>query len=373
MKMKTLVVLISARASFSRIRSVLPELHESSIFEVKIVLMASAAIKKYGRVEEFLEAQGFHVDWKIESQLDAENETSMAKTTGVSIIGLADYLANLRPDGLLVIADRHETIAASICGAFLGIKTIHVQGGERTGNIDDKVRFANSFLSDFHLVSTSESKLKLERCGILSSTIFITGCPSLDFIDSALLTEISSDYFSGVGRQLSEVIEGEFLIVIQHRETTSKLSPGDQVIPTLDVIEHLDIPTIWVWPNSDYGGEEIIREIRKRREKGLLNHVHFEKSFEPEYFINLLNRASCVIGNSSVGIRECSYLGIPAVDIGTRQKSRESGENVISVDFDFAEILKGITLQRGKRYRRNTLYGDGSAARRIRRFCEENL
>lgn len=371
--MKTLVVVISARASYSRIRSVISELASSPIIKIRIVLIASAAIKRYGRVEEFLSAEGFNVDWKIESQFDTENESSMAKTTGVTILGLSDYLANMKPDGVLVIADRHETLAASICGAYLGIKTFHVQGGERTGNIDDRVRFANTFLSDFHLVSNVEAKRILESCGIDSETITVTGCSSLDFIDEAIEKEIPSQYISGVGKELKEIIKKEYLIVMQHCETTAQISPHNQILPTLQAIEELKIPTIWIWPNSDYGGEQIIREIRKKRENGSLSHVHFEKSFEPEIFIKLISEASCVVGNSSVGIRECSYLGIPSLNIGTRQNKRETASNVLTVNFDFREIINGIRMIKGKKFERSFLYGDGKSAKRIKVFLENNL
>jgi len=371
--MKTLVVVISARASYSRIRSVVTELSTSMSVQIRIVLIASAAMKKYGRVQEFLNSQGIQVDWKIESQLDAENISSMAKTTGLAILGLSDYLLNTKPQGLLVIGDRHETIAASICGAYLGIKTFHIQGGERTGNIDDRVRFANTFLSDVHLVSNSSAKENLEDCGIDSHSIIVTGCPSLDFIDSALETDLPSEIISGVGKEIMEIIKDEYVIVIQHSETTSILTPKDQIQPTLRAIQELGIPAIWIWPNSDFGGEEIIREIRRMREAGFLKHVHFEKSFEPELFINLLSRASCIVGNSSVGIRECSYLGVPSVNIGTRQKDRKTAENVMNVEFDYDQILEGIRMIKSHKYERSTLYGDGKSAIRIRNFFESFL
>lgn len=371
--MKTLVVVISARASYSRIRSVVTELSTGVCIQIRVVLIASAAMNKYGRVEEFLNSQGIEVDWKIESQLDAENMSSMAKTTGLAILGLSDYLLNLKPQGLLVIGDRHETLAASICGSYLGIKTFHIQGGERTGNIDDRVRFANTFLSDFHLVSNASAKKNLELCGINTNSIVITGCPSLDFIDSALEADLPPEIISGVGKGLMEVIDGEFLIVLQHSETTSNLAPKNQVLPTLRVINDLEIPTIWIWPNSDFGGEEIIREIRRMREAGSLNHVHFEKSLEPELFIKLLSKASCVVGNSSVGIRECSYLGIPSVNIGTRQNYRDTAENVLHVDFDYDQIMEGIKMRKNHRYERSTLYGDGKSAILIRKFLENSL
>lgn len=371
--MKVLLVVISARASYSRIRSLILQLKESNEIHLKVALMASAAISRYGKVDEFLVSQGVSVDWRIESQFDVENSSSMVKTTANSMLSLADYLCNLQPDGILVIADRHETIAVSICGAYLGIKTFHIQGGERTGNIDDRVRFANSFLSDFHLVANQNAKDILLNCGINAEKIFITGCPSLDFIDTAISRKLPALFNTGVGKELNEVLNTNYAIVIQHCETTSRLSPSDQIRPTLEVIQDLKLPSILIWPNADFGSEEIIREIRKMREKGKLENVHFAKSFEPEIFIKILSNAACIIGNSSVGVRECSFLGIPAVDIGTRQVKRITGENVIHVKFDYEEIRRAVTDLWGRRFRRSTIYGDGNAAFRILECLKETL
>jgi bifunctional UDP-N-acetylglucosamine 2-epimerase / N-acetylmannosamine kinase len=373
MRKKCLVVVVSARASYSRIRSVLLELQKSSKVQVKVVLVASGAMRRYGQIERFLQEDKMTVSWRIESQLDLENSTSMAKTTGLTILGLADYLQNERPDAILVIADRHETIAASICGSYLGIRTFHIQGGERTGNIDDRVRFANSHLSDDHFVTNNSAKNLLEKCGIDGDRIHVTGCPSLDFIEFALEEKNSTFKSLGVGMELEKLEKEEFVIVIQHPETTSELLPEEQISQTVMAIETLGMPALWIWPNSDAGGEEIVRTIRSARERRQLQNVHFRKSFEPKEFIRLLSKSSCVVGNSSVAIRECSFLGIPAVNIGTRQVGRDMADNVVTVDFDASAIVEAVGAQVGRRFPRSLLYGEGNASKKIRVVIEDLL
>lgn len=366
------LTVLSARASYSRVRSVLLALKKNSNLNSHVVLVASAASAKFGKLENFLSTDGIKIDWKVESQSDTSLVSSMVRTTANSMTGISDYIINNEIDGTLIIADRHETIAGSIASAYLGLKTFHLLGGEISGNIDNKVRYANSFLSDFHFVATEKSRINLENCGIPASTIFNTGCPSLDFIPMA--EHVHQDMFNlgGVGIGANYIFNDKYIVVLQHSETTSSLPPRLQVRETIEALEKLKYPTLWIWPNSDQGSEEIIREINQARENGKLKYVHFERSIDPILFLTILKGAQCIIGNSSVAIRECSLLGIPAVNIGGRQNNRECAENVLNVDYNQSLIGDAILTQiQNGLYAPSEIYGDGKAGQRISDLISE--
>lgn len=364
--MTKLLAVVSARASYARAQSVLKSLANSASVDLRIALIASASSNRYGNLLDQIEQDGIPVQVKLETQLDASHASSMAKTTALSIFSLVDYIQQEEIAAVLIIADRHETLAGAIAGSYLGKKVFHLQGGERTGNIDDKVRFANSFLSDYHFVATKVAEKRLRYAGIESERIFLTGCPSIDVAANVNLDGIATKKLGGVGAGIEEVLAGDFVVVLQHSETTSGLTPREQISPTIEAIETVGIPALWIWPNADQGSEEIVKEIRRNRELGKLQHVHFEKSIAAKDFLVILSQASCVVGNSSVAIRECSFLGTPSVNIGGRQRGREFGVNVANVDYEKQSIISAINrqMQNGK-YQADYLYGDGESGRRI--------
>ncbi len=364
--MKSLATIVSARASYSRVRSVLIELEKNQTIDSHIILTASAASPKFGRLASYLDQDSLKVSWKIESQHDTSTDSSMIKTTATSMTAIADYLLNCHIDGVLVVADRHETIAASIASSYLNRKTFHLQGGEVSGNIDNKVRFANSLLSDYHFVSTQGAAKNLELCGLNPSSIFVTGCPSLDLVKLGAIDDLYELNLGGIGLKVDQLFQDNFIVVLQHPETDCIIAPRKQIQQTIDVIDELNFPALWIWPNSDSGSDDLIREISSARESGKLRNVHFERNIDPNVFLQILGKARCIIGNSSVAIRECSLIGTPAVNIGGRQKNRERGKNVIDVDFSSNMIRSAIAEQLSRAfYEPSNIYGDGQAGSRI--------
>ena len=168
----------------------------------------------------------------------------------------------------------------------------------------------------------------------------------------------------GVGIKLD--IDKPFIILSYHPVTTEFEKINEQTRIILNCINILDIPTIILWPNADAGSSKIAKIIRIYREKGLLKKAHFYKNLPTDIYINLLNKCLCIVGNSSSGIREGNYLGVPCVNIGSRQNSRERGKNVIDVPFEKKKILDAMKIQIKKgKYKKETLYGNGSASVKI--------
>jgi UDP-hydrolysing UDP-N-acetyl-D-glucosamine 2-epimerase len=366
MKRKVCVV-ITARPSYARIKTALAAIREHPELELQLVLAASALLERYGSVVDVIEADGFKVDRRVHMILEGENLVTSAKSTGLGLVELATVFDDLKPDMVVTIADRFETLATAVCASYMNIPLVHIQGGEITGSIDDKVRHATTKLADLHLVASRNAAERLARMGEEPERVVVTGCPSIDIARACVENGRAAPdafEFGGVGARF-DLSEG-FLVVMQHPVTTEYEAARQQVGQTLEAIDRLDRPTLWFWPNVDAGSDGTSKCIRAYRERHVLPHVHFFKNLPPETFLRLLKKAQCIVGNSSVAIRECAYLGVPAVNIGTRQNGRDRGPNVIDVGHDTQAIESAIELQcsRGP-YPSSDLYGDGQASRRI--------
>jgi len=266
------------------------------------------------------------------------------------------------------VADRFETIATAIAASYLNIPVAHVQGGEVTGSIDEKVRHAVTKLSNLHFVANTQAADRVIRMGEDPEMVFITGCPSIDLAESVLGSRNNGfdpfANYAGVGKRF-DVRDG-YLVVMQHPVTTEYSDSASQIQETISAITSLNQPTFWFWPNVDAGSDQISKGLRRFRETDSSSSIYFFKNMMPEDFLRLLVGARCLIGNSSVGIREASYLGVPVVNIGNRQQGRDRARNVIDVGHSSAEIVEAVQrhLSNG-RYPSSPLYGDGKAGERI--------
>lgn len=365
---RKICAVITARPSYSRVKTALQAIKDHPDLELQLVVAGSALLDRYGNAVNFIERDGFTINEKVFIVLEGENKTAMAKTTGLGVMELANVFYNLRPDAVMTIADRFETIAVSIAAAYQNIPLIHLQGGEVTGNIDEKVRHANTKLADIHFVTSEDAKERVERMGEDAAFVFNTGCPSIDIAAEVLKSpELDFDpieKYGGVGGTISAT--DDYLVVMQHPVTTEYDEAKKDVLTTLKVIDELGIPTFWFWPNVDAGADGTSNGIRSYREKHNPKHIHFFKNMEPLDFLKLLLNSKCLVGNSSVGIRECAYLGVPVVNIGTRQNRRLRGNNVVDVPYTEAEIKQAIQKQMTEpQNTKSTIYGDGDSGKKI--------
>jgi UDP-hydrolysing UDP-N-acetyl-D-glucosamine 2-epimerase len=306
--------------------------------------------------------------------LEGENPAAMAKTTGIGLLELATVFDNIRPDVVVTVADRYETLSTAVAAAYMNIPVAHVQGGEVTGSIDEKVRHAVTKLADVHLVSTEKAGERVVKMGEDPSTVYVTGCPSIDLVAEMMASPgLDFDIFErygGVGPRVD--ISRGYLVVVQHPVTTEYELARQQVLETLHVVSGFGLPTLWFWPNVDAGADGTSSGVRAFREKCKPANIHFFKNMAPDDFLRLLYNSRCLIGNSSVGIRECSYLGVPVVNIGSRQSGRDRGQNVRDAGYDRTEI--GAALEQhlsNGRYPCDPLYGDGRAGPRIAKCLTE--
>jgi UDP-hydrolysing UDP-N-acetyl-D-glucosamine 2-epimerase len=361
-------VVVTARPSYSRIKTALCAIRRHPDLELQLVVAASALLDRYGRAVRVIEDDGFDIDAKVYSVLEGEHPTTMAKTTGLGLLETATVFDNLKPDVVVTVADRYETISTAIAAAYMNIPIAHVQGGEITGSIDEKVRHAVTKLADLHLVSTHKAAERVVQMGENPEMVHVTGCPSIDLAREVLhrpeLDFDPMDKYGGVG--IGVDISDGYLVAMQHPVTTEYHLARCQVLETLHAVNSINLPVLWFWPNVDAGADGTSSGIRTFRETEQPEAMHFIKNMEPHDFLRLLCSARCLVGNSSVGIRECSFLGVPVVNIGTRQMGRERGTNVVDVNHDRAEISSAIRAHLANgRYPTDYLYGDGRAGERI--------
>lgn len=365
--MRRICVVLTARASYSRFRAAMQAIDAHPDLQLQIVTLGSANLPRYGDAAAVIEADGFRIEDRLLTHLEGESPLSMAQSTGVAISQLAPALDRLAPDIVVTVADRYETLAISIAATYQGLFLCHVQGGEVSGNIDDRVRNANSKLADLHLVATRRAAERVEALGEAADRVICTGCPSLDLADGIRPGPLGWDPFSlygGVGASFD--LTAPYLLVMQHPVTDEYADAETQVHETLGAVAESGLPAIWFWPNPDAGSAGTAKGIRKFRERHACAGMHFFINVEPCHFLELLANAACLVGNSSVGIREASFLGVPVVNIGSRQRGRERGPNVRDVVPRCAHIAKAIAAQVAHgRYRCCEVYGDGKAGERV--------
>lgn len=368
MSRRKIVVVITARPSYSRVKTVLSAIQKHVDLELQLVVAASALLDRYGSAVNYIEKDGFAIAAKVFNVLEGENLTAAAKTTGIGILELSTVFDNLKPDIVVTVADRFETMATAIAASYMNIPLAHIQGGEVTGNIDEKVRHAITKLADYHFVASESAKERVIKLGENPDFVFNTGCPSID-IASEINTIKGLNFnpyqkYGGVGSD-PDLASG-YLVVMQHPVTTEYQNSRKHIEETLEAVNELNMPTLWFWPNVDAGADGTSTGIRAFREYHKLKNVHFFKNMEGEDFLVLLNNAKALLGNSSVGIRECAYLGVPVINIGSRQNKRDRGHNVIDVDYNKNEIIDAVhaILKNGKS-ETSAVYGGGNAGSSI--------
>jgi len=369
--MKRICVVITARPSYSRVKSVLEEIVKNPNLELSLIVTASALLDRYGNVSNEIVSDGFCIDSRVYTVLEGESPAAMAKTTGIAIIELTTEFQRLQPDAVLTIADRYETIATAISAAYLGIPLIHLQGGEVTGSIDERVRHAITKLSDFHFACTENAAQKIIRMGEDKAKVFTTGCPSIDIAAKTIqLNELSFDFHStykGVGMPTD--LNREFIVALLHPVTNEFYDSERQAKVLLAALKDHGKQVMWFWPNVDAGSDGTSKALRRFRENKHKLPFYFIKNTSPSHFLEIISKSCCIVGNSSVAIRECSFLGVPAINIGSRQQFRERGDNVIDLDWSYDSIKQALELIVNPKYRsQSALYGDGTAGYQISRI-----
>ena len=359
-------VVVNSRANYGRIKTVLTAIKSHPSLELFLVVGASALLARFGNVRDIMERDGFYPNSTVYTILEGETPTTMAKSTGLAIMELATIFENSKPDIVLTVADRFETIATAIAASYMNIPLAHTQGGEVTGSIDESVRHAITKLAHIHFPATDRAYKNVIRMGEPPETVFNVGCPAMDVIldiDLKIPARFFDEY-TGVGPKIK--FNEPYIVVLQHPVTTEFGRGYVQIKETLAAVKKIGIQTVWLWPNVDAGSDDVSKGLREFRENYHDSPIHFYKNFAVEDYARLINNCICLVGNSSSAIREGSLLGVPAVNVGTRQLGREHDVNIIHVNYDRIEILNAMKSQiKHGRYTKSHLFGKGDAGKKI--------
>ncbi len=366
--MRKICFIITSRAHYGRLKSVLRAVDRHPKLQLQLVVGASALLRNYGGVIDVVKQDGFKIDSVFYSVVEGENPITMAKTTGLAILELTNIFNNLEPDMVFLHADRYEVIAAAISASYMNIMVAHNQGGEVSGTIDEHARHAITKLAHLHFTANKSTAHRIIKMGEREDSVHVVGCPSLDLIkeiDLNLTADLKNS-LSVLGVGTTSNFNQPYLLVIYHPVTTDYNDCFKKTQILLEAVHQLSMSTIWFWPNVDAGSDQISKAIREFREKAKNSNIHFLKNLSPEDYLRILNGASCCLGNSSSFIREGSFLGVPAVIVGDRQTGRERGENALHVECNLGQITEVVQKQLNHgRYEPKEIYGCGEAAVKI--------
>ncbi len=368
--MRKVCVFLGGRANYSSIRSAMRAVQKHKELELQVVLGGAGLVDKYGDLEDILKEDGFNINKSIFMQVAGDKPSTMVKTAGLGMLGLADAFTELEPDFVIVVGDRYEVMSAAMAAAYMNIRVAHTMGGEVTGTIDESIRHAITKFAHIHFPANKESGDRIIKLGEDPDKVFVVGCPRIDHVKRILDTNpgVPEDIYEtqgGVGHIFD--LKKPFLLISQHPVTTEYKQAKKQITSTISAAARTGLPLVILWPNADAGNDELSTGIRSFREFHPDAEIHMFKNLPIDVYTRLMNNTACLVGNSSSGIREGAYIGTPCVNVGTRQNGRERGSNVIDVpdnseDGIYQAILKQI--EHGK-YRSEPIYGNGDAGEKI--------
>jgi UDP-hydrolysing UDP-N-acetyl-D-glucosamine 2-epimerase len=351
-------IVLTARPSYAKLQPVIRALLARQV-DVQLIACASALLERYGAVVAVVR-QDFPTLPITEcwTTLEGSSLLTSAKETGGLLVDLSGVLDRLKPDAVVVCADRHEVLAAAQAAAYLNLPLVHLQGGEQTGSIDDKVRDSITHLADWHLVATARARHRVYGLTGDWERIMTIGCPSIDLAcEAQTQPPVTVEELHGVGACVD--LTDRFAIVLQHPVTSDPHGP-ERLDQTILSVTAAGFPVLAFWPGQDAGAEAMSKTLRSWGKR-----VRAVRNLPPARFLRLLTQASVLVGNSSAGIRECSYLGVAVVNIGDRQQGRERAANVVDVPHENTAILDAVVRQATMgRYPSSRLYGRGDAGLR---------
>jgi UDP-N-acetylglucosamine 2-epimerase (non-hydrolysing)/GDP/UDP-N,N'-diacetylbacillosamine 2-epimerase (hydrolysing) len=360
---RRIAAITTSRADYCHLYWPLRELAAHPAIELKLIAMGPHLSPEFGCTADEVERDGFHIDARIECLLSSDTDVGMAKTIGVAILGLADCLGQMRPDLLLLIADRYEMLAPAAVATALCIPIAHIEGGEISeGAIDDAIRNALTKLSHVHFTSTELARARVIAMGEEEWRVHRAGAPSLDHLRRSPLLSRAE-----VEARLDIHLAAPTAVVAYHPTTIAR-DTTREADALFRALESVPAQLLFCYPNADAGSRALI--ARAKAFSGQRGNGRVFINLDPVLYWSLLRSADLLVGNSSSGIMEAASFALPAVNVGIRQRGRERGRNVLDVEASAASISERIGTALSADFRRSLRgmdnpYGDGHAAERI--------
>ncbi len=358
--LKKILFLTGTRADFGKIKSLISILEVQPEFEVFVFVTGMHLQEDYGYTLLEIERCGFKNLHTFENHT---HETTMDLTLAKTIEGLSGYVKEIQPDLIVVHGDRVETLAGAIVGSLNNILVAHIEGGEVSGTVDELIRHSVSKLSHIHFVSNDDAAKRLIQLGEINSSIFVIGSPDIDVMFSEELPslEIVKNYY--------QIPFEKYAIVMFHPVTTEVNEMANYVDNFMSALQQDHHNYVVIYPNNDLGSQTIIERYIPLKANP---RFRIFPSLRLEYFLTLLKNSQFIIGNSSAGIREAPYYGIPIINIGTRQHNRAVHADIINVDYTTLSIREALnTIDTKKCTTAWTDFGKGNSAQLFLKVMKE--
>lgn len=328
--MKRIVFLTGTRADFGKLKSLMKQLEAHEDFELLVFVTGMHMLRRYGYTCAEVERSGFTNIFRYINQNTSDGmDTVLAKT----VHGFSDYVKEMQPDMIVVHGDRVEALAGAIVGSLNNILVSHIEGGEVSGTIDELIRHAVSKMSHLHFVANDEAARRLVQLGEREASVHVIGSPDLDIMVSSDLPPLEE------AKAHYEIGFDDYGILLLHPVTTELEQLEANAETLVDALIESERNYVVVYPNNDHGTELILRAYRRFKDNP---RFRVFPSIRFEYFLVLMRSAAFMIGNSSAGIREAPFFGVPSIDLGTRQMNRAAAPSILHVDFDRAAIVAAI-------------------------------
>lgn len=350
---KKIVFLTGTRADYGKIKSLIRIVEESEKFEAFIFATGMHMLSRYGSTYKEIIKDGYQ---SIYTYINQSGQMSMDIILSNTILGFGNYIAELKPDAIIVHGDRLEALAGAIVGAFNNIKVFHIEGGEISGTIDESIRHAITKFAHYHLVSNEKAKKRIIQLGEPEENIFVFGSPDIDVMLSDDLPSIEQV------KEYYEIPYEQYGIFMYHPVTTEIDALPDKIGQVVDGLIESGRKYVVIFPNNDHGTDVIIKELERLKRNPNFRII---PSMRFEFFLTLLKQADFIIGNSSSGIREACVYGIPAIDIGTRQNGRyrkEDNEHILHTVENAEEIVLAIDKAEKLELKPSSDFGKGNSA-----------
>ncbi len=360
---RKIAVITTSRADYSHLYWPLRDLSAHPHVELKLIVLGSHLSPEFGHTIREIEKDGFPIAAQLECLLSSDSDVGMAKTIGVATLSLADCLGQMRPDILLLIADRYEMLAPASVALALRIPIAHIEGGEISeGAIDNAVRNALTKMSHVHFTSTWEAKRRIIAMGEEDWRVHRAGAPSLDHLRRRTLhprEELES--------LLKIKLEKPAILVAYHPVTIAR-DTVREAAPLFEALASLPDQILFCYPNADAGSRELIARAREFVASHVNSHVFV--NLDALTYWSLLGQVDVFLGNSSSGIMETPSLALPTVNVGLRQQGRERAQNILDATPDVRAILEALRTAQSSAFRESLQgmsnpYGDGAASEKI--------
>lgn len=368
---KKICIATGTRAEYGLLNSLMSLIKKDKSFELQIVATAMHLSPEFGMTINEIEKDGFRINEKIEMLLSADTDTAIVKAMGLAMITASEVFKRLKPDLLIILGDRFEMMALATSAYLMNIPIAHIAGGETTeGVFDEGIRHSITKMSSLHFASAEIYKKRIIQLGENPKTVFNVGAIGLDNIKNVKLfsrKELEAD--------LELSFEGKAALVTFHPVTLEKETPQKQFSKVLNALEKFpDLKLIFTMPNSDTGGREIIEMVKKIT--SIRSNAYAFTNLGQKRYLSVLNQVDLVIGNSSSGIVEVPFMGIPTINIGDRQKGRIMNESIINTTCETSTIAvaikKALSKNRNSGKTKNP-YGNGTAAMQILQTIRKNI